>query len=92
MRDDVGARRTFLLRRSPTKQIKMNCPKCSSNYIRNGNGFRAIERITKVNHNTVIRWVKQAANQLPDRKSESRMPQVGQLDELQTYIGKKASA
>jgi insertion element IS1 protein InsB len=47
----------------------------------NSNGFRAIERITRVNHNTVIRWVKQAANQLPDRKSESRIPQVGQLDE-----------
>ncbi len=25
----------------------------------NGNSFRAIERITKVNHNTVIRWVRQ---------------------------------
>ncbi|WP_371265047.1 IS1 family transposase [Pleurocapsa sp. PCC 7327] len=55
----------------------------------NGNGFRAIERITKVNHNTVIRWVKPVANQLPDRNHESRIPQVGQLDELQTFIGKK---
>jgi insertion element IS1 protein InsB len=34
----------------------------------NGSGFRAIERITKVNHNTVILTVKQAANQLPERK------------------------
>jgi insertion element IS1 protein InsB len=55
----------------------------------NGNGFRAIERITKVNHNTVIRWFKQVANQLPDRNHESRIPLVGQLDELQTFIGKK---
>jgi transposase-like protein len=68
-----------------SKQVK---EECLTMYL-NGNGFRAIERITKVNHNTVIRWVKQAANQLPDRKSESQIPQVGQLDELQTFIGKK---
>jgi insertion element IS1 protein InsB len=37
---------------------------CLTMYL-NGNGFRAIERITQVNHNTVIRWVKQAANQIP---------------------------
>jgi transposase-like protein len=31
-----------------------------------GMGFRAIERTTGVNHNTVINWVRQAANSLPD--------------------------
>ena len=30
----------------------------------NGNGFRAIERQTGVNHNTVIQWVKKAAEPL----------------------------
>ena len=30
----------------------------------NGNGFRAIERIIGVNHNTVIRWVRQAGKKL----------------------------
>jgi transposase-like protein len=61
---------------------------CLTMYL-NGNGFRAIERITQVNHNTVIRWVKQAANQLPANCKNSPYPQVAQLDELQTFIGKK---
>lgn len=61
---------------------------CLTMYL-NGNGFRAIERITRVNHNTVIRWVKQASYQLSDSNSNSQIPQVCQLDELQTFIGKK---
>jgi insertion element IS1 protein InsB len=32
---------------------------CLTMYI-NGLGFRAIERITGVNHNTVIRWVRKS--------------------------------
>jgi transposase-like protein len=68
-----------------SKKVK---EECLMMYL-NGNGFRAIERMTKVNHNTVIRWVKQAANQLPNRNNEPRIPQVGQLDELQTFVGKK---
>ena len=62
---------------------------CLSMYL-NGNGFRGIERITKVNHNTVIPWVKQIGNQLADGKEDYEIPRVGQLDELQTFIGKKA--
>jgi transposase-like protein len=31
----------------------------------NRNGFRAIERITGVNYNTIINWVKQAGLSLP---------------------------
>ncbi|GET41987.1 insertion element protein [Microseira wollei NIES-4236] len=58
----------------------------------NGNRFRAIERITKVNHNTVIRWVKKVGNQLPDSNSNYPIPEVGQLDELETFIGQKKQA
>ena len=39
-----------------------------------------IERITKVNHNTVIRWVKQAGNRLPDNSSDGGIAQVAQLN------------
>ena len=67
------------------KKVKEDC---LTMYL-NGNGFRAIERITKVNHNTVIRWVRQAGNQLPDNNDTHRIPVVAQLDELQTFIGKK---
>ncbi len=34
---------------------------CLTLYL-NGNGFRSIERITQVNQNTIIPWVKQIVN------------------------------
>jgi hypothetical protein len=55
----------------------------------NGNGFRAIERQTGVNHNTVIQWVKQAADSLPDVPQNLEIPEVTQVDELETFVGKK---
>ncbi|MBR8839474.1 MAG: IS1 family transposase [Stigonema ocellatum SAG 48.90 = DSM 106950] len=67
-----------------SKKVKESC----LNMYLNGNGFRAIERITKVNHNTVIRWVRQAVRQLPENNHNS-VPLVAQLDELQTFIGQK---
>jgi transposase-like protein len=39
-------------------------------------GFRAIERATGINHNTVINWVKQAASNLPDAPEISPIPEV----------------
>ncbi|BAZ65941.1 insertion element protein [Fischerella sp. NIES-4106] len=66
------------------KKIKESC---LTMYL-NGNGFRAIERITSVNHNTVIRWVKEVGQRLPDNTNDS-IPVVAQLDELQTFVGKK---
>ncbi|MCG8363179.1 MAG: IS1 family transposase, partial [Pseudanabaenales cyanobacterium] len=50
----------------------------------NGSGFRAIERITGVHHTTVITWVKQVTERLPDSYSSEEIPEVGELDELQT--------
>ncbi len=61
-----------------SKKVKEDC---LTMYV-NGNGFRAIERITKVNHNTVIRWVKKAGNQLLNSNDTSDIPIVAQLDEL----------
>ncbi len=55
----------------------------------NGTGFRAIERQTGVNHNTVIPWVKQAADPLPDAPPSVEIPEVTQVDELETFVGKK---
>jgi len=39
---------------------------------------------SKVHHTTVIYWVKQLAKQLPDAPQESEIPEVGELDELET--------
>jgi transposase-like protein len=65
--------------------VKRNC---LTMYL-NGLGFRAIERVTGVNHNTVINWVKQAADDLPDTPEVQKIPTVAQLDELQTFVQRK---
>ncbi len=55
----------------------------------NGAGFRAIERQTGVNHNTIINWVKQAAMPLADPPEYSEIPEITQVDELETFVRKK---
>ena len=55
----------------------------------NGLGFRAIERVTGVNHNTVIRWVKKSAVALPNAPRVEKIPEITEIDELQTYVGQK---
>lgn len=55
----------------------------------NGMGFRAIERVTGVNHNTVINWVRQACFHLPDFPEASEIPEIAELDELETFVGSK---
>ncbi len=66
-------------------EVKENCLKM---YV-NGLGFRAIERITGVNHNTVIRWVRNSAQILPDAPWVSKIPEITEVDELQTFVGQK---
>lgn len=53
-----------------SQEVKENC---LTMYV-NGNGFRAIETITKVNHNTVIRWVRQTGKKLLEKKNEYIIP------------------
>ena len=55
----------------------------------NGLGFRAIERVTGVNHNTIIRWVRKSAIALPHAPEVSEIPEITEIDELQTFVGKK---
>ena len=55
----------------------------------NGVGFRAIERLTDIHHTTVITWVKQVGPLLPDAYEPETIPEVGELDELQTFVGSK---
>ena len=61
---------------------------CLKMYV-NGMGFRAIERVKGVHHTTVINWVKQIGELLPDAYEPEVIPQVGELDELETFIGAK---
>lgn len=55
----------------------------------NGMGFRAIERVTGVHHTTVITWVRQVGERLPDAYDPQTTPEVGELDELETFVGSK---
>ena len=55
----------------------------------NGMGFRAIERVTGVHHTTVITWVEPVGERLPDAYDPDTVPDVGALDELETFVGAK---
>lgn len=56
---------------------------CLRMYV-NGLGFRAIERMKGVHHTTIITWVKQIGELLPDAYAPGTAPEVGELDELKT--------
>ncbi len=61
---------------------------CLRMYV-NGMGFRGIQRVKGVHHTTVIYWVKQIGQHLPDTYAPQVIPQVGELDELETFVGAK---
>jgi transposase-like protein len=71
-----------------SEETKQNCLRL---YV-NGMGFRGIERCTGGHHTTVIHWVKQLGGQLPDAPEESEIPEVGELDELETLVGSKKTS
>ena len=66
-------------------EVKRECLKL---YV-NGMGFRAIERVKGVHHTTLITWVKQIGELLPDAYQPEVIPEVGELDELETFVGSK---
>src|SRR4028119_1451497 len=61
---------------------------CLKMYL-NGMGFRGIERVKGVHHTTVINWVRQVGERLPDAYEPETVPDVGELDELETFVGSK---
>jgi hypothetical protein len=52
-------------------------------------GFRAIERVKGVHNTTVMSWVQKVGELLPDAYTPETIPQVGELDELETFVGQK---
>ncbi len=60
---------------------------CLKMYL-NGMGFRGIERVTGIHHTTIINWVRESGEELPEDDEEDE-PTIAELDELQTYIGRK---
>ena len=61
---------------------------CLTMYV-NGMGFRAIERIKGVHHTSIINWVKQVGELLANAYTSGTIPPVGELDELETFVGSK---
>ena len=50
---------------------------------------RAIERVKGVHHTTITKWVKQVGELLPDAYNPIMIPQVCELDELETFVSFK---
>jgi transposase-like protein len=61
---------------------------CLEMYV-NGSGFRAIQRVKKVHHTTVINWVREMGNALPNSPEYNEIPEITQVDEMETFGGKK---
>ena len=53
-----------------------------------GNSYRAVARILKINPQSVVNWVKRYTERLPNAPVPKR-PKVAELDELFTYVGQK---
>ena len=68
-----------------SNEVKAQCLKM---YV-NGMGFRGIERVTGVHHTTVINCVRNVGERLPDAYLRETVPEVGELDELETFVGSK---
>ena len=85
----VGCGRQFIDCYQPHKgyseEVKRECLKM---YV-NGMGFRAIERIKGVHHTSIINWVKLVGELLPDAYEPDTIFLVGELDELETFVGQK---
>ena len=85
----VNCRRQFIdcyqAQKGYAKEVKQQCLLM---YV-NGMGFRAIERVTGVHNTTIMVWVKQVGELLPDYYTPETIPEVGELDELQTFVKSK---
>ena len=85
----VGCGRQFIDCYQPHKGYSWDVKReCLKMYV-NGLGFRAIERIKGVHHTTIINWVKQVGPLLPDTYEAETIPEVAELDELETFVGQK---
>lgn len=84
----VGCGRQFLAHyqhRGYSDDVKRLCLKM---YV-NGMGIRGISRVTDIAHTTILNWIRESGEMLPDSYDPEEIPEVGELDELETFIGNK---
>ena len=55
----------------------------------NGMGVRGISRVTKITHPTILNWIKEAGESLSDEPQDEELPEITEIDELQTFVGNK---
>lgn len=55
----------------------------------NGRGLCGIEQVTGIHHTTVMHWIRAARRQLPYVPESEEIPEITDLDELQTFVGSK---
>ncbi len=88
----VDCRRQFIdvytAPQGSSDEVKAQCLKM---YV-DGMGFRGIERVTGVHHTTVMNWVRNVGKRLPDAYDPETVPEVGELDELETFVGSKKTS
>lgn len=44
---------------------------------------------SRIHHTTIINWISKAGIGLPDAPEEDEIPEITEIDELQTFVGKK---
>ena len=71
--------------RAYSQQIKQTCIEM---YL-NGMGIRGISRVTKVSHVTILNWIQAAGESLSDEPQDEEIPEITEIDELQTFVGAK---
>ncbi len=74
--------------RGYSDEVRRDCLKLYTN----GLGFQSIVRVKGVHHTTAILWVMQVGERLPDTYDPDPTPEVGELDELETFVGAKSGA
>ena len=45
--------------------------------------------VTEIDHATIINWVKKKGEKLSDEPQGEEIPEITELDELQTFVGCK---
>ena len=68
-----------------TDEIKRECLEI---YV-NSCGFRVIERVKNVHHTTLIYWVKQIGRLLLENPKTTEIPEITQIDKLETFVCSK---
>ncbi len=68
-----------------SRQIKQTCLEM---YL-NGMGIRGISRVMKISHVTILNWIQAAGETLSDEPQDEEIPEITEIDELQTFVGKQ---